>query len=237
MVGRVERAPNGSRIVHHEPRSVPFRPAAPSRFFFDVHAHVERTLGAVPKVFHDLVGDLVHVDVYPVPPRQERPWWTLVTNGVSGAPMRVPEEAGGPDLTHAELCLQLPRDWPVFEPDRAWPRHVWPLVLLGELGRFPHALDAWLSPGSTVANGIPAEPFVPGTRWAGAMIERPGMLPRAFRTLRARGSRIEFLAIVPLTAAELDLARTIDADAFRDRLRAAGVTHVVDPDRPSVAGS
>jgi hypothetical protein len=237
MVGRIESNPNGTQRVVHDGRRIPFRPAGISEHFQAVHDHIERTVGTAPYVFHDLFSDLVHVDIYPVPPAGDRPWWTLVTNGMSGAPMRLPEAAGGPRLLHAELCILLPPDWPVLSAEGALPERLWPMSMLGVLGKFPHAHDTWFEPGMTVCNGQPPEPWMSGCRFCGVLLERPALLPETFWTLRVRrGVEIDFLALLPLHGDELELGRRIDPDRFVERLLQAGLTHVVDPDRPSAAG-
>ena len=44
-------------------------------------------------VFHEIVSDVVHIDLLHVPPRRERPFHTLVTCGMSVRPMNVPQDA------------------------------------------------------------------------------------------------------------------------------------------------
>ena len=48
-------------------------------------AHYKRFLGEIDSVAHSMSVDLlpVHVDVYQLPPTGDRPYWTLITGGMS----------------------------------------------------------------------------------------------------------------------------------------------------------
>lgn len=56
--------------------------------------HIEKHIGPIDNVWHELISDLVHLDVHQVAPTPDRPWWTLATSGMSDIPMSVPEGAG-----------------------------------------------------------------------------------------------------------------------------------------------
>ena len=68
--------------------------------------HIETHVGNIYKVFHEMVSDLVHIDLHWVKPTTERPFHVLVTSGMSDMPMTVPEGFEG--LRYAELCVLLP---------------------------------------------------------------------------------------------------------------------------------
>ncbi len=74
--------------------------------------HIERHLGPVQGVYHELISDKVHLDVHVVAPSADFPFYTLVTSGMSDRPMTVPPEAGPDDAPRfAELCILLPSTW------------------------------------------------------------------------------------------------------------------------------
>src|SRR5262245_6536122 len=56
--------------------------------------HIERHLGAYPMVWHEIVSHLVHIDLHIVPPSKKRPYYSVVTSGMSDQPMSVPKGAG-----------------------------------------------------------------------------------------------------------------------------------------------
>lgn len=73
--------------------------------------HIEKHLGKIKGVFHELVSPLVHLDVHYLEPSQDFPFYTLVTTGMSDLPMSVPE--GLQSMQYAELCMLLPSTWPM----------------------------------------------------------------------------------------------------------------------------
>jgi hypothetical protein len=57
-------------------------------------------------LFHELLSDLVHVDIHIVEPTAARNYYTLVTSGMSDRPMAAPEECR--ECRYAELVISLP---------------------------------------------------------------------------------------------------------------------------------
>ncbi len=111
-----ETSPAGAEILRHQPREREFEPATgDSSAIEQIEAHIEEHLGEVDQVWHEMVSDLVHIDIYQIPPTVDRPFWTLVTTGMSDLPMTVPE--GAEDYTYAELMLCLPPDWKMSQQD------------------------------------------------------------------------------------------------------------------------
>jgi hypothetical protein len=49
--------------------------------FRHLQAHLAEHLGPVDHVFHEIVSETVHVDLFFVAPADERPRWTVVTWG------------------------------------------------------------------------------------------------------------------------------------------------------------
>jgi hypothetical protein len=61
----------------------------------EIVAHVEKHVGKVEMVFHEIVSGKVHVDVHWIKPTTEKPVHTLVTTGTSDKPMHTPKELEG----------------------------------------------------------------------------------------------------------------------------------------------
>jgi hypothetical protein len=157
-------------------------------------------------------------------PTADRPFYTLMTWGMSGRPMSVP--AGMEDLAFAEVCLCLRADGPAPDDD------YWPVRLLKAVARYPHLTKTWVAWGSTVEN---PQPYDPAKRFVGALLTAPALLPMgAEEVTREDGRIVRYLAVVPLTGTELRFAREHDPEELDERLTRAGVTELVNPDRPSV---
>jgi hypothetical protein len=120
--------------------------------------------------------------------------------------------------------------------DASWrdERHYWPARLLKFLGRLPHEYDTWLGTGHTVPNDDPPEPYAPNTRLSGALVAPPLLPPNEFDVLVRPDGPINFYGVIALHRDEMELKLKKGADALGELLDGAGVTELVNPERPSV---
>jgi hypothetical protein len=198
-----------------------------------ISQHIEEHLGEIAFVWHELVSDLVHVDVSYVAPSEGRAWHTFVTSGMSDRPMAVPP--GAEPLRHAELMMCLPPEWKVSEADWKDQANYWPIWWLKRLARFPHEYATWLGWGHTVPNGDPPEPFAAGTALCCMLLLTPVLAPEAFGQLDLDGKVIHFYSLVPLYREEMELKLAEGTDALLKRFDEQGVSELLDPTRPNVA--
>ena len=104
-----ERSPGGSEIKRSELRERDIEPAAGDPELIDaLSSHLARYHGQEGDVFHELVSDVVHVDLLHAAPTDDLPFHTLMTCGMSERPMAAPAEL--PDARYAELMLRLPSE-------------------------------------------------------------------------------------------------------------------------------
>lgn len=202
----------------------------------EIEKHVARLMGAPTFVWHEVASSLVHIDVHVILPTEESPSYTLFTTGMSDRAMRVPpelDECSG--LQFAELLMMLPPDW--FDDPRSLrelgdERKYWPIRLLKSLARFPHECDTWLGFGHTVPNGDPPAPFADDTDLCCALLVPPVRVPPEFYELRlSDGRTINFYAVVPVYAEELQLKLTRGTHALLDRFDQEGVSELLEPNR------
>lgn len=224
-----EHSGSGAPVWRHSERAEPVTgeetPAAEA-----IEAHVERHIGSIGDVLHEIVSEYVHLDVLHVAPSSERPWHTLVTCGMSARPMKVPD----PEVpAFAELTIGLPPDWPLDRDAFEDERHYWPIRLLKELGRLPHAYDTWLGRGHTIPNGDPPEPYGPDTKLCGALIGPPLMWPSEAHVLEADERSVHFYGVIALHRDEMDLKLERGYDALFEPFERAAVSEMVEADRPS----
>ncbi|WP_313148068.1 suppressor of fused domain protein [Stenotrophomonas sp.] len=226
-------SPGGSPILVHS-REKDFTPAQGESHIEAISAHIERHLGPISGVFHEIISDLVHIDVHVVPANEQFPYLRLVTSGMSDLPMTLPD--GAPGSAYMELMVALPADWPISDDAFEDERNYWPVRLLKTLARLPHEYDTWLGFGHTIPNGHPAEPYAPGVGFDGAIVLPPVTAPEDFGTLQLDDARtIEFMSIVPLYPEEMDLKLKKDAEALLDRFDAKNIQDVIVPGRVNVA--
>ncbi|MCA9063735.1 MAG: suppressor of fused domain protein [Planctomycetaceae bacterium] len=230
----VEVSQSGSVIWRHESRTIPFEPTEgdPDRIE-QISAHIETHLGPVANVFHELVSDLVHIDVHVVEPTEDRPWYTLVTSGMSEAPMNTPE--GADDLRYAELLVMLPADWPLSMEAFEDEQYYWPIRWLKMLARFPHEYDTWLGFGHTVPNGDPPEPLGPGTDFCCNLLLPPLLVPEGFQTLEVDEFRsISFFSLIPIYRDEMEFKLKHGLDPLLTLFDECEVDDVINLERGSV---
>lgn len=224
----------GSVVYRHEERTIPVELTQGDGESIDrISQHIEQHLGEIDVVWHELVSDLVHIDIHVVCPTDERPWITLLTTGMSQAPMNTPPQAEG--LRYAELLVNLPSDWPLTSEAFEDECNYWPLRLLKSLARLPHAYDTWLGHGHTIPNGDPAVPYASNTGFNGAILVRPVTVPEEFLTLDISEDKvINFDAVVPLYGEEMDLKLKKGTEALLERFDRQGIDDRIDLGRRNV---
>jgi hypothetical protein len=220
------RQRDASGVIRHTDETDSAPAEADSELIEAIEAHVARHFGPGDKVFHQIESRWVHVDIHITEPR---PWRTLVTSGMSTRPMS--------DGRYAELMLSLPADWPLpGSPELDTRDGYWPYWLLQELAVLPHRFHTTLDRGDTVPNSDPPKPYAPDTGLCGALVFPPVLVRNDLPPLTVGEREVEFLALYPLYADEMDLKLEHGLEALLDRLYDAGVTDELEPGRPSVVG-
>jgi hypothetical protein len=196
-----------------------------------IHAH----FGDDSFVLHEATSSTVHVDLHVVRPNPQRPYFTLLSSGMSDLDMAVPPEYE--ELALAEVCLCLPDDWPLGVHGSDWrkPEYFWPLRLLYETARYPHQQGTWLYWGHTLGGSDAPLPFGVPTDFTGAIILPPQTFSEAAMSVKTHDGRtINFLAIVPIHSKEMNFRFENGSEALARKLFEAGVNELLRPDRPSV---
>jgi len=200
----------------------------------EISDHIERHIGNIHLVYHEIISDTVHIDVHHVAPTRERPYHTLITSGMSDLPMNVPAEAGS--TKYMELMVTLPEDWEITEGSFQDEKWYWPVRELKFLARFPHKFDTWLGWGHTMPNGDPAEPFAENTLLNGVIILPSINVPAQFYKLKINDNKtIEFYSFLPLYKEEMDLKLQKGSDELLERFEKYGISDIVDIKRRNVA--
>ena len=110
-----EFTPGGSGIYRYENiEETGFRPPkAYGQYAEEITAHFEAMFpGRKTTVFHEILSDLVHIDVNIMYPSEKGQFYVMYTTGMSDLPMTLPEGyEDRKDLQFAELFLFLPPDW------------------------------------------------------------------------------------------------------------------------------
>jgi len=238
-----EFSPSGAPIYRYE-EPAPFELASGDEATIAaISEHIERHLGPVSGVYHELISDKVHLDVYVVSPSADFPFYTLVTSGMSDRPMTVPPDAPADEAPpYAELCILLPSTWNIpadpadvataFEDENVY----WPIRWLKMLARLPHEYDTWLGFGHTIPNGEDAEPFADDTELGCMLLLTALSLPEEFQTLVVSPEKtVQFYTLYPIYREEMDLKMAQGVDALLDRFEVYDTGDVLDLTRPNTA--
>jgi hypothetical protein len=209
------------------------------RLYDLVETALTDALGPAPNVFHEIISDVVHLDLVPFAPTAERDFWVVSTLGMSFREMSVP--AGIPDAwfwKRAELMVALPADWPGFGPDRnivGGDTFFHPLSILKQTARYPHLADTALAPMHTLEFG---EPLGPDTSMTAVLIWWPDFLPdEAVTVVVGPDAVVNLLIVIPIYGIEREYAETYGSEALYELLKAAGANRLYDLGRdPVVSG-
>lgn len=228
-----ERSPSGSPIYRHKERERSFEPAVGGGEHAEaVERHFEQHVGPIDSVFHEIISDLVHVDVHLIRPAAERDHWVLFTTGMSDREMTMPNDAPFP--SRAELVVSLPADWKLDQASFEDERWYWPIRGLKFLARLPHEYRTWLGPGHTIPNGDPPKPFEGCAGFCCFMVLPTMLFPEDQRIVTTpSGDSIALYAVLPLHLPEMSLKLNKGSEALLDELDRADVGEVIDPNRPS----
>ena len=224
-------------IYQHEARQTGFEPVTgDSEAIEAITAHIETHFGPIDRVLHELVSDLVHIDIHHIAPRPGRLYHTLVTSGMSDRPMTVPP--GAEKFRYAEVLLYLPHTWKLSEAAFHDEANYWPVRLLKTLARFPHEYQTWLGLGHTLPNSNPMEPYAANTKLCCALLVPSDMAGDEFSELTVSPEKtILFYNVWPLYAEEMNFKLKNGLEAMGERFEKNKITEIIDPQRKNVCKS
>jgi len=189
--------------------------------------HIEKYLGNIDMVYHELISDKIHMDVYHVKPTKENPFHTLITQGMSNLPMNPMK--GAEEYKYAELMIYLPQDWKISQEDFKDERWYWPIRCLKFLAKFPHLYNTWLGFGHTIPNGDPPVSFCDETKLNTIMLLPPIKTSKEFWELKINEEKIiRFYCLVPLYNEEVIYKLNHGIDALLDKFDEYNIDMVVD---------
>ena len=153
----------------------------------------DELFGECESVSHELLPTLPHIDVFIFKPGyKNRDFYTLVSSGMSDMPMTLPHEVSE-DYQHAEIIMY------VDEPKNAY------INLIRHYARYPHKHRTYFGHGHTIPNGMPAQPFFPGSE-LDTIIFIPSILTpdKTFTELIKEkcGVNVQLLHLTPITSQE-----------------------------------
>ena len=175
--------------------------------------HIDTYFGSYDRVFHELVSPDIHVDICIIPPSEERPYYTLVTQGMGAHCMNVPQELADYKLERAELMIALPPDWLVGNEEEKW---YWPIRSLKAAARMVIEQNTWLGWGHSVS--LPDSEEDRGMAFSGLLVLSPVAAEEGSGVCALPdGGEVNFYSVLPLYAEELACKCRHDAETLLNR--------------------
>lgn len=198
----------------------------------EIAEHVERHVGVIDNVFHEIVSDLVHIDIIIINPTEEEPNYKLVTSGMSDKPMNYPKDWEYEKKEYVELIFLLPGDWDIknVHDEKCY----WPIRLMKMIAKYPHVFNTFLESGHTIANENYPH-FAESTEMSGALLFEPLNYNEEFKVLKTKdGKEIHFLTIFPLYKEEMEYKLEHGFDALLQKMIENKVNFTLDEKRKKV---
>lgn len=190
-------------------------------------------------VFHEIMSDLVHIDVHILKPTEKDNYYVMFTTGMSDKPMTLPEGLQDDDHKHlerAELFMLLPPTWNPGEvgttnSDIPYEEY-WPIQIIKYLARFPHEYNTWFAWGHTIPNGAEYEPIIDGSDMGGFVLLE---LDENFSPTTAEdGTPIHFYMVMPAYKEEIEYKLQHGMSALDDLYAENDLPIVIDMHRKNV---
>jgi hypothetical protein len=184
-------------------------------------AHYQRFFGPLNQsIMHSTDDKKVHVDIYQYAPTEERPYWTLITGGMSDQRQPLPANAGSHVAPRAELMMY------VREPLG------WMFSVLKGLAETPFDDDTYLHWHHTVPNGH-AMTAAPSSLTSFFFLP-PYFESEGFDSLVVDGDKVHILMLIPITETEREYAIEHGSQALEDLMSDTEFDPVVEESRASL---
>lgn len=235
-----EYSPGGSPIYRYEDhQDAGFQPPLESGVYAkEVEAYFEeRFPNRGSFVIHEIISDLVHIDIHIMQPNDNKDgFYVVYTTGMSDLPMTLPDGLSDREnLKYAELFLFLPGDWDVGEelekvsdlPESSY----WPIRMLKFLARFPHEYKTWLGYGHTMPNGPEYAPLCEGVGFGGMVLSWLG--DKLGRVETENGHDVMLYFVIPAYKEEIEYKLKYGMEGLEERFRESELPVILDTRRPN----
>lgn len=163
----------------------------------EIETYFEAKNGKIENVFHEIVSDDVHIDVYVMEPNNGQR--ILFTVGMSAKPM--PHAPAGKEF--AEVMIALPVSWPVSQEELNNEENYWPIFVLKTFARLPHGNRCFIPRYISIPSSHPEEVPYAGTNFTAAMLESPVPLLGPGSDVITMGNKeVHLHTIMPITKEE-----------------------------------
>lgn len=215
---------------HHGPKAGPDADAGLDA----LDRHIAKHWGQPELVINEIVPSWPPVELHIVPASEDRPFYTVITKGMSDCPMEIPEGMG--DEKFVELVMCLPQGWPYDRDSLRDPRVFWPFKYLGKLAKVTHQDGGWV--GCPCMYPFPAGgyEFADDVNFTTFLFAPPVLAFRngAWQADVGEGKTVTFLGVIPICESEARYGESHGSGRLLLKLWEAGVNELLDKNRPAV---
>ncbi len=183
--------------------------------------HYEKFFGQMTwPVMHPTDSKQPHIDIYQFAPTADRPYWVLITGGMSDLQQHIPNKFVGKIAPRAEILLYSAEPKP------------WMFNVLKRLAEMPFDDKTFLHWWHTVPNGkrMTDEP----SELTNFLFLPPCCEGAEFGTFHLGDDRVDFLWMMPITDGELNYMLKYGAEALEDLFEKANMSPMIDEKRSSL---
>lgn len=183
-------------------------------------------------VYHEILSETIHRDVFFIKAREERPYHILLSCGMSALPMSVPEEYDA--SKYAEVMMLLPKEWNLEEASFRDERNFWPIRIIKELMMLPHSNNTWLGYGHSYGFSD-AEEYADGVGFNSVLLVHSMELSEEFIQIkREDDDMIEIFTLIPLYKEEIEFKMEHGTSALLEKFDEFQIEEVVRLGRKNV---
>lgn len=183
--------------------------------------HYDLCFGECESVYHEVIPMIPHIDVLAYKPNSDRPFWTLITSGMSNLPMTMPSDISQ-NYSRAELVFYTQ------SPEKIY------LDMLRTLAHFPHDNETWLASGHTMPNGNPPEFIFENSPELNTFLFLEPLLSSDRNIdIKIESNQLQLLWVLPISNAECNFKLEKGTDSFLDILEENNHPFVFEENRKS----
>jgi hypothetical protein len=195
-----------------------------------IEKHIEDSIGKNSIVFHEIISQIIHPDIYMIEPTPDKDFYTLVTVGMSALPMTCKNS----DSKYIELMISLPKTWKLSQDDLKDENNYWPIRMLKYLARFPFEHKTWLGYGHSIPNGNPASEFSTNCNFTGLLLLPSLIFKNSWECKAGLFKKIHFYTLHPLYTNEMNYKIENGVDSMFDKFDENKLSEIVDINRKEI---
>ena len=200
--------------------------------------HIQRTVGPVLGVEHEVIPGDPPISLIFVAPTEVNRCWSVLTFGASAYEMPSTADAGIQAPNRAEYMICLPLDWTDEDehgmPQLNTPEKIYPIAALKRVARAAQALNTRFDLGATVLDVNYPDPIDSSSTVSGFALAWLPDSAEALEFSAPDGTPVALFTLLGLTAPELEFAHDHGLQALAPKLDAASVGHIFEANRKSV---